>query len=271
MFTGCSTFGRHSAYAEEEESGINKTYALILVVILATSSLLMVKPSDAQTIPKPSVPEFTVSLTDRSYTSPPTVYSKTDPYTNKTTTLTESGSFVANFTLDVKIKNQQYPSNIGGNSSNLYYNVRTKGFYGEDWSERYSYTYADYESPAKLPAQSNSSEYTVLSFPTHYRVGDLVDVQVEAILGYSYTYYPKEQVHIFPVPVTVFIYEKSGWSPTQTFTMPDLGYGSHSPTFPVMSVDLLLRIVAVVAVAALVAVVLLLFYVRRLKRRLAKK
>ncbi len=244
---------------------LGKYLSLCLAVILALCSMIMVESASGQTIPKPSVPEFTVSLTDRSYNSLPTVYSTTDPYTNKTTTLTEPGSFVANFTLDVKIKNQQYPSIIDDNNSNLYYNVRTKGYYGEDWSERYSYTYESYESPDKLPVQSNSSEYTVLSIPTHYRVGDLVDVQVEAILGYRYTYYLAD--HIFPVPVTAFNYEKSGWSSTQTLTMPDLGYNSPSLTFPALSVDLLLWIVAVIAVAALVAVVLLLLYVRHLKRR----
>lgn len=242
---------------------LNKHLSVVLVAILALSSLLMIKPIDAQTIPKPSVPEFSVSLVDRSYTSPPKTYSKTDPYTNKTTTLTAPGDYVAKFTLDVKIENQPYPSTIAGNSSTLYYNIRTKGYYAENWTEWYSYKYED----KLLPAQSNSSKYTILSIPTHYRVGDLVDIQVEAILGYSYTYYLTD--YFLPVPKTIFVFEESGWSPTQTFTMPSLpGYNSPSPTFPAISVDLLLGIVAVIAIAALTAVILLSLYIRHLKRRI---
>src|SRR5208283_4034825 len=48
-------------------SGISKSFSLLLIVLLAVSSLIMAKPAFAQTptpstIPKPSVPEFTITL-----------------------------------------------------------------------------------------------------------------------------------------------------------------------------------------------------------------
>ena len=50
-----------------------KSFALILILIMAISSLslLVLKPANAQIIPKPSVPEFTVQfVVDTSYIAP---------------------------------------------------------------------------------------------------------------------------------------------------------------------------------------------------------
>ena len=50
---------------------IGKGLSLLLVVILVGSSLIMVESASAQSIPKPSIPEFTVNLIDSSYDIPP--------------------------------------------------------------------------------------------------------------------------------------------------------------------------------------------------------
>ena len=62
---------------------IGKTFAIILTVIIATScvNLPTVRPANAQTIPKPSIPRFTLRYVV-DYYDVPTTY-KTDPYTGK--------------------------------------------------------------------------------------------------------------------------------------------------------------------------------------------
>lgn len=183
----------------------------------------MVKPARAQSIPTPSVPEFSLKFVDNSYDVPPTATSTTDLYNGKTTTTTIPGYHVENLTIEVTIKNQPFPSTLNGNTSNLYYNVRIKGHFGEDWTEQYH----SYSTSGTLPPQS-SSEYTVLSFPASYRFGDEVDFQVQAILGYQLMGWLPD--HIL-VPNYSFVHESSDWSPTQTFTMPDTSAStSNSPT-----------------------------------------
>ena len=79
--------------------------------------------------------------------------------------------------------NQPYPSIINGNTTSLYYDIRIKGHFGQNWNQLYPDTYL-YNNP--LPVQS-SSQYTVISLPANYQVGDEIDIQVEAILGYGVT------------------------------------------------------------------------------------
>ena len=172
-------------------------------------------PMPSIPIPTPSVPEFTLKFVDNSYKVPPTKTSTTNPYTGKTTTTTIPGYSVENLTIEVTIKNQPFPSTLNGNISNLYYNVETKGHFGYGWTEWYTYSYS---SPGSLQSQSNS-EYTVLSFPANYQSGYEIDFQVEAILGYQYTYTYFIGVDI-PVHASSFAYQSSDWSPTQTITIP---------------------------------------------------
>lgn len=182
--------------------------------------------NESASIPTPSVPEFTLKLVDHSYDTP-TTYS-IDPYTGAN--VTHTGHHVTNATIDVTIKNQAFPTTISGNTSNLYYNVRFKGHFGEDWSYPYpsfpiwassgESLYGDFSYA--LPTQS-SSQYTVLSFPASYRSGDEVDFEIEAILGiqYSYdTYFYGGDYHIMPMHESYFDYQSSDWTPTQIFKMP---------------------------------------------------
>jgi hypothetical protein len=86
---------------------IRRTWALILIGLIAFSclSLLAVKPATAQSIPKPSVPEFTLSYSDKSYSVPPTY--DIDPYTGKSI-ITQDGYYVKNASVEVTIKNQPF-------------------------------------------------------------------------------------------------------------------------------------------------------------------
>jgi len=61
-----------------------KAFSLLLFVILVVSSLMMVESANAQSIPKPSVPEFTAKYVDRSFIVPAST--SIDPYTGQNVT-----------------------------------------------------------------------------------------------------------------------------------------------------------------------------------------
>jgi hypothetical protein len=206
------------------------------------SSLIAVKAASASTtMPKPSVPEFTVKFIDASYYTP-TTYS-IDPYTGRN--VTHPSYYVANKTIIVSIKNQPFVSTYdssGGWNSSLFYNIRIKGHHAENWTNLYLVE--------DLSAKSNS-EYTVFSYVSEqpncentYILGDIaadfpvgaqVDFQVEAMNGYVHRVWSGNATNQLEMLPYVFSGEESGWSDTQTVTINTndataLYTGSPSPT-----------------------------------------
>ena len=212
---------------------MSKTVVLMLFTLLALSGLVMVGTVFAQSIPKPSVPEFTVELVDSSY-DVPTTYS-IDPFTGEN--VTHEGYHVESRTIEVKIKNQPFISykieDSAGNSwtINFYYNIRIKGHFSEYWIELYrpsdGYTH-----------QWSDSDYTVFSYVwggdadtilgtkmIKIPAGAQVDFQVEAMIGYVHR---DGSISMwFP---WVFEGEVSGWSNTQTITIEEVQTPSPEPT-----------------------------------------
>jgi hypothetical protein len=202
----------------------NKGFSLILVVVLAASSLIMVESASAQSIPKPSIPEFTAQIVAYPYDIPTT--HSIDPYTGKD--ITNQGYHVENRSIEVRIKNQPFTTfNDSGWIVDFYYNVRVKGHYAQNWTELYN--------PIVNPElYSVGSQYTIFNYPEeysgsegmHFGIGTFpvrgqVDFQVEAMMGYVHRVYnpnAKEQYNMFP---WVFDGELSGWSNTQTVTIPE--------------------------------------------------
>lgn len=130
----------------------------------------------------PTIPEFTLQYVDHSYDVPPTY--KIEPYTGKTV-VDQAGYHVDNRTLDVTIKNQAFTPSItaDGNTTALYYNVRSKGHY-EDWNSA-----SNYHSVSQFQA-FKSSQTVILFYLNNWSVpaGGQVDIQVQTVIGYSYTY-----------------------------------------------------------------------------------
>jgi len=158
------------------------------------------EPTEPASIPKPSVPEFTLEYVDYSYDVPPTTRSSTDPYTNETTTTTIPGHHVEKKKLYIKIKNQPFtpPNSL----TRFYYDVRVKGHFGKIWTDL---------DPCDL---ESTSDYTIISFSLNDRAaGDQIDFQVEAVIATSHPSFPGS-------PFGTWSYEESGWSNTQTFTVP---------------------------------------------------
>jgi hypothetical protein len=223
----------------------NKSFSGAFLTATLISSLILVSAvvfvpvqasTDSSSIPKPSVPEFTVTLVDSSY-DVPTTYS-TDEYTGET--ITHEGYRVERRTIELKIKNhpfspfsiQEAPQAAEWNV-NFYYNVRYKGHFSEDWHGLYLVSDG-------YPPQELESEYTVLSYKGGYSptegmsletsgisttlpAGAKVDFEVEAMIGYTH-----RDASTFWAP-WVFEGETSGWSETQTITIPAAPSPTSSP------------------------------------------
>jgi hypothetical protein len=200
----------------------------LILVSVARFGTAQASTSDSS-IPKPSVPEFTVALVDSSY-DVPTTYS-IDPYTGEN--VTHLGYHVERTSIEVKIKNQPFTpyeiqDSYGNNwTINFFYNIRIKGHFSGDWIELYRAS-DGYLTQSDL-------QYTVISYVwggdadtvmgtkmIKLPAGGQVDFQVEAMIGYVH-----REITI-PVPGTgwVFTGETSGWSNTQTITIGE----SQTPT-----------------------------------------
>ena len=217
---------------------MSRSVVLMLFALLVLSGLVMVGSVFAQSIPKPSVPEFAVELVDTSY-DVPTTYS-IDPFTGEN--VTHEGYHVESRTIEVKIKNQPFISykieDSAGNSwtINFYYNIRIKGHFSEYWIELYrpsdGYTH-----------QWSDSDYTVFSYVwggdadtilgtkmIRIPAGSQVDFQVEAMIGYVHREYNPNSTSYLDLYPWVFTGEVSGWSETQTMTIEASQTPSPEPT-----------------------------------------
>jgi hypothetical protein len=140
----------------------SKLSLLMLLFILVAPNLLIAESVSAQSIPKPTVPEFTLKYVDHSYDVPPTY--ETDPYTGKTV-LTQAGYHVQNNSVELIIKNQPYHSYTNENGSRiwLYYLVAVKGHFDnwkyDDWvsKEIYQKTYDSYPLAYKPSSESSDT------------------------------------------------------------------------------------------------------------------
>jgi hypothetical protein len=239
--------------------------ALTLAIVLLFTAL--VGSVSAQTIPKPSVPEFTVSFVDLSYDVPTTT--SIDQYTGQT--ITHQGYYVENKTLQLTIKNQPFTSYIdNGQNNSFYFNVREKGYFTDNWIELY-------RPSDGYPTQTNS-EYTIItlgilgdngvSLVTNAKMIDVpaggqIDFQVQALIGAVHRGYnasATNQLEMFP---WVFDGQTSDWSNTQTLTIPESLVSATpvptlnptlgpTPTVPEFTATIAITFLAVTALAVAV-------------------
>lgn len=153
---------------------INRTWALILIGVIAISCLtiLIVNPVDAQSLPIPAVPEFTV-VVGVTTNLVPTTYSLNQ----------SSGQIVAQLgyievynstTLVIKNQNSADFTTSSGDRYSLFYNVRVGlESAGAGWTELFK--------PQDYPIAS-SGKYTNISLP--YLGGGTFDIQVQAFYGF---------------------------------------------------------------------------------------
>ncbi len=186
----------------------------MLLTLLASSAWL--NGNVEASTPKPSVPQFTLKLVDASFPGS-TTYS-IDPYTGENKTFEQPAMY--GLEMYVTIKNQPYPATINGNASEFHYHVQVKGHFGGSWEE----PIVEKISPQTAPL--DGSGYTVIAVQVgQYGDRAQLDVQVEALLGYNYQYLYSVPDHILVLPMNDRVSVSSGWSDTQTVTLPE-------PTWP---------------------------------------
>jgi hypothetical protein len=274
---------------------MSKRATLLLITVLAVSSLIVFSSAFAQAIPKPSVPEFNVKLIDSSYVIPETT--TIDPYTGQT--VTHPSQHVEARTIEIRIKNVPFTPFEIENGSNTYsvgffYNVRWKGHFEEEWHEVYNPNVNGFlgrdsgiETVFSRQGEYSSTEGLKLyyqgliaTFPPDAQV----DFQVEAMIGYIH--------HVVAIPFSadVFEGETSGWSATQTITIsesqtltpspastptptpPNFGPTSSPSPEPALTQEQLETVIIVaIAAAGIGAGLGLLFYFKKRKKESGDK
>lgn len=192
--------------------------AFAVGLILVLVSLLGVGFAEAYSTP--NTPQFSLRLVKSPYDVEPT-YTR-DPYSGDTV-LSQAGYHAENRSIEVVITNQAFTPYVDdrNHSINLYYNVRVKGHFTEDWE--WQELYSPWASNNKegvsytwqlSPVQSNG-QYTVISCSADYPEGSQVDFQVQTLEGYFVEYWP----YIMPTGGWHFNGTASAWSATQTLTL----------------------------------------------------
>lgn len=181
-------------------------------------------------IPKPSVPEFTLKYADNSYDVPPTY--GIDQYTGKNVT-TSNGYRVDNRSIEFTIKNQHFTpyNDSDGRYIGLYYNFRLKGPYGAEWdycpiapngrsTRRYGGMFGSADQLPEIHLCASNSEYTVIAMSlSELSIQDITDegqveIQVQALIGHL-----EPDDFMLAGHTYIFTGESSDWSATQTLTI----------------------------------------------------
>ena len=134
---------------------MNKT-ALILILTLTVSSLMIAESTSAQSIPKPSVPQFTLTYHAILYYVPPTY--AIDHYTGENITVSYE-HWIRQTSIEVTIENQPFSpyvitDNGDNRTTNLYFSVRSKGQFEEEWST--------YSNSGELQIEDYAAQQTTL-------------------------------------------------------------------------------------------------------------
>jgi hypothetical protein len=275
-------------------NSMSRSLALLLITVLMLSSLVMVGSVFAQSIPEPSVPEFTLKYVDTSY-DVPAAYG-VDPYTGMNV-MTQAGYHEQNKSIEVTITNQPFTNykDANGNNIRLYYDIRWKGHFGDYWHSL-SINRRSHINSTALPLIASSSLMAdnVLLYPNspttvysyglggnnasnvynsqlnEISTGDQVDFQVQAFIGYNTKFQtPPSQFDPRPSDYYLFTGESSGWSSTQTITITE----GKTPTSPAPTAtpysehqsaeqELIIGVAITVAVTA-VGLGLLLYLIKR--------
>ena len=212
---------------------VGNGFAVLIILIIAISFLILIiiKPTkahlipapDFETIPKPSVPQFTLKFDDQSY-------------------FTTSNEYIDKRTVRVVINNQNFTAyKANGTVVQLDYNIQWKNHSESSW-----HTYGPNNTwliPVHYYLNStnaNQSSYPIPQTSTlnyilgkyndgltidNFTANQQIDFQVKALIGYTE---PADQ----PTPyisngrtkyvlLYVFVGKESDWSNTQTLAIPE--------------------------------------------------
>ncbi|HSV49942.1 MAG TPA: hypothetical protein VLH35_06460 [Candidatus Acidoferrales bacterium] len=208
---------------------ISKKFTLILILLLAASSLTVVSSVSGQSL-KPVVTEFSLQYVDNSYDVPPSYKYTKDLYTGETITTTIPGYRVDNKSLVATIKN---PTGVNA------YNFRWKSHDDSSWHYHPFDTEVDQTPPLSAsgaggpPAYASDSEYTVISILSlNHLSSTSLEVQVQALYG-EYHAVSNTPIQLFEGDYYDYYFDgqASYWSNTQTVTISDEP-ATQNPTTP---------------------------------------
>jgi hypothetical protein len=272
----------------------SKTWPLLLIVIIALGclTLLTVNPANAQTIPTPLTPKFSVKFVNTSYT-----VTTTNSYTGQSQI-----QLINNNSIEITIKNQPFDYSNNDLTYQVYFNVRVRPHFSttDNWTEVYPLRNLP-SSPAnengifpsalyilpESPPQSNL-DYTIIAFPvvptevyeaSGYDVerpytgnnawlptfldaipsGAQLDFQIQAIVGHNSTYW-YIQHPLYPTygglyePAVAYD-SASGWSNTQTITIGEVASLSTTPAPSVPELSWLVVVPLLLSLFVVVAIV----------------
>jgi hypothetical protein len=189
---------------------ICKIFAVVLTLTIIMSGLILltVEPANAQSIPKPSVPEFTLRVV-------------------------RSSSIVGENGVQMAIHNQATIPNDQGKPPFIYYDIRIKEHNSKNWvnitasnssQETSSYVAQSGYSLTILYKEINSIKVLLGLSGKPYQI----DYQVQAINGYlNSTLWGSP-----PINLELIIVNTSGWSSTQTIGIPATTLPNPTSTIP---------------------------------------
>jgi hypothetical protein len=204
----------------------------------------MAKPANAQTNPKPSVPEFTVQYVDHSYSIP--ANTTIDPFTGKTVTI--PAQYINNQTIEISIKNQikNTPYQQITDQPYLYYEIQMKGHFSQDWTN-ISFIEATPQAEYTILAcaiDGNNASGQFTGRLNQLSSGGTADFQVQAQI-WQYGTIPNS------VYGTLFgLVSQSDWSLTHSVTVPQSSISPSPavPEFPTLTILPLFAFVFFIAV-----------------------
>ena len=209
---------------------LGKYLSLCLVVILAVSSLLIVKSTYAQSTPtqKPTPQEFTLKFIPASDN-----ITHVDSFTG-----VKTFEIVDKSTIEVKIKNQPFEENIKGVKYYLFYSVNVMGHFSQDstdprnWRYYYSFPYNYTETPSQNTLKATNSEYTTISIGGDYPSHAQIDVGVGAMLMHDGQFREYDYIGDLVGHLVSGVVQGEISGSTQTFTIPDHQASSASSPNP---------------------------------------
>jgi hypothetical protein len=210
---------------------LGKYVCLCLVVILAASILLIIKPADAQSVSKPSAPKFTIQF----------------PNSNQLQIVIENQIFVATSTVN-----------------SIVYFYRVKDHSSEQWIRDSDYKL---QSDSKntiisLPKVPGTSLFPPMIYSSILNNATLIDFQVQAQTGYYAITNVSGPPHLIsPAPqqwhteITFNESETSDWSNTLTVDLCEMAVINPSPTPTVPEFPVTISLFAVLFTVSLLLII----------------
>jgi len=182
----------------------NKSIESTIAVILALSSIVLVGTANAETVPKPSVPQFTLTFQDNTFGP----------------------------SIIVSIINQPFTPYVDSDNKSiqLYYGIRWKGQFTDVWEGNHTFVLQDTSNPHTDFSLGFASKDSTADNSTQIdwrALGNPVDIQVEALIGYAIT--QSRNTVYKTLTETVILGQASGWSVTKTIVAGNAST-SYSPT-----------------------------------------